>query len=328
MAYRKIDNAFWRDDKVKNLNVETRHLFMYLLTSPHCNMIGAYYLPLPYILADLYTNDELLGNGSEGYRNPFETVSKGIDTLSQAGLITYDTVNSMVVIHNFIKYNRPDNANVIKSAIKLFLELPQTPALYKTGYYLELYAAEKNIKFENPINTPKLEPLPNGIETVSKGYRTQEQEHNRNSSTEQEQEYLYREATTVAPLHLPEIPQDDPPLDKNTELRAKAAEVVLYLNLISKRNYDAKNKTTIAPILARLRDGATVEQCKQVIDTKSKDPFFKKNPQHMKTKTLFGTKFYDYLQENPAMYGGERSYEEENEEMMRAFLAQQGASHG
>ena len=51
--YVKVCPKFWTDDKVQPLSDDARLLFLYLMTSPHSNMAGFYWLPLGYIAEDL-----------------------------------------------------------------------------------------------------------------------------------------------------------------------------------------------------------------------------------------------------------------------------------
>jgi uncharacterized phage protein (TIGR02220 family) len=70
-------------------------------------------------------------------------------------------------------------------------------------------------------------------------------------------------------------------------------EVLSYLNQKTGRRYrDASN------IEARLKDGGTVEECKAIVDKKSKDKYFIENPQYLNPITLFRKSHWDrYLNE-------------------------------
>lgn len=75
-----------------------------------------------------------------------------------------------------------------------------------------------------------------------------------------------------------------------------ALEVLSYLNeKTGTRFRNAKH------IEARLNDGATIEDCRRVIDTKIKDPYFTTNPKYLNPETLFRPSNFDrYLNEAPA----------------------------
>jgi uncharacterized phage protein (TIGR02220 family) len=72
-------------------------------------------------------------------------------------------------------------------------------------------------------------------------------------------------------------------------------EVIDYLNEKCGKKFTCKNKANLE---ARLNDGYSVDDCKQVIDNKSKDEFFKQFPKLLNPTTLFRpTHFENYLNE-------------------------------
>jgi uncharacterized phage protein (TIGR02220 family) len=79
-----------------------------------------------------------------------------------------------------------------------------------------------------------------------------------------------------------------------------ASEVLSYLNSKTGRKYrNFKN------ILPRLREGRTIEEMKQVIDTKLLDPHFIENPQYLNPETLFRPSNFDrYVNQRPADFNG------------------------
>ncbi len=74
----------------------------------------------------------------------------------------------------------------------------------------------------------------------------------------------------------------------------KAREILDHLN----NKVGTKQRKT-EEIMARLREGYTVEDFKTVIDNKLKDPFFIEHPKFYRTDTLFCKKHFDaYLNEH------------------------------
>jgi uncharacterized phage protein (TIGR02220 family) len=69
--------------------------------------------------------------------------------------------------------------------------------------------------------------------------------------------------------------------------------VLAYVNEKTGRKYrDASH------IDARLKDGGTIDDCRKIIDTKLRDPFFIENPRHLNPVTLFRKSHWDtYLNE-------------------------------
>ena len=110
--YAKVHNRIWRSQDFRQLNEDGKSLFIYLLTSPHLNMVGFYYLPLAYIADDLQW--------------PFERVAKGLRNCIERGVISYDHDTSVILIHNYLKYNPIENPNQAKGAVNILLEMPQT----------------------------------------------------------------------------------------------------------------------------------------------------------------------------------------------------------
>ena len=63
--YAKIETFIWHDDKFQRLTDDARMLFLYLLTSPHGNMCGMFYLPELYAASDLQWAPERYRRGIE-----------------------------------------------------------------------------------------------------------------------------------------------------------------------------------------------------------------------------------------------------------------------
>jgi len=49
----------WADKKIRDLTSDERVLFIYFLSAPASNMVGYYWLPVPYALNDLNWNESL-----------------------------------------------------------------------------------------------------------------------------------------------------------------------------------------------------------------------------------------------------------------------------
>lgn len=73
------------------------------------------------------------------------------------------------------------------------------------------------------------------------------------------------------------------------------AEVVQALNEETGSHYRPTSKATMRHILARLREGFTVEDCKEVIRKKSEEWRGTDMAKYLRPETLFGSKFEGYL---------------------------------
>jgi len=67
-----------------------------------------------------------------------------------------------------------------------------------------------------------------------------------------------------------------------------ALKVLSYLNEKTGKHYRVTKN-----IIARLKDGATVEECQNVIDIKIADPYFIQNPKYLNPETLFRPSNFD-----------------------------------
>ena len=108
------------------------------------------------------------------------------------------------------------------------------------------------------------------------------------NSSEENQRDIVRKQTSARPL--------GPSGPWNSEEGEKVAEVVQALNETVGTHYRPSSKATMRHILARLREGFTVDDCKEVIRKKADewggDP---KMSKYLRPETLFGSKFESYL---------------------------------
>jgi len=112
MTYHKVDERFWKDEKVQQWDSDIRLLALYLLTNPHSTSEGFYQLKKMYMMADLNWDRERF--------------DKAFDKLLENGFLKYDETVSVVFLPNSLKYNSPDNPNQAKYAIKQLQDLPDT----------------------------------------------------------------------------------------------------------------------------------------------------------------------------------------------------------
>lgn len=106
--YGKVHTSFWASDTLRDLDADAKLLALYLLTSPHTTMIGAFRLPDAYACEDLGWTPERL-------RNSFGTLS---------GFVEYDPTTRWVWVRKFLDFNRPENPNQWKAAAKLAEAIP------------------------------------------------------------------------------------------------------------------------------------------------------------------------------------------------------------
>jgi len=144
--YGKVHTSFWTSDTLRGLSDDAKLLALYLLTSPHTTMIGAFRLPDGYAFEDLGWTSEQLRNG--------------LETLSDAGFAIYCAKSKWVWIVKFLTFNRPENPNQWKSAGKLAAAIPDNVSFKKQ-------VCETVVQPLN--NTPVPAPAPVPVQTAEIG---------------------------------------------------------------------------------------------------------------------------------------------------------------
>ena len=112
--YRKIDVRIWNDSKFASLSNDAKLIFLFLLTSPFTQSIGA--VPL-----DKNTVSRKLNLDSIRY-------GIGYSELETKGMIKY-AEEGLYWIKNFYKYNPPENPKVVVSWTSLLDLLPECDLL-------------------------------------------------------------------------------------------------------------------------------------------------------------------------------------------------------
>lgn len=134
MRYARILPTLWTGETGRRLrgDTEAQIVALYLMTSPHANMLGVYYLPLAYLAHDT-------GLPSEG-------ALKGLQRLIEEGFCSYEGASEVVYVRKFAEYQtgaslkRADNR--VKSIREAVVELRHLPYVadfirdYADAYHL------------------------------------------------------------------------------------------------------------------------------------------------------------------------------------------------
>jgi len=171
--YGRIHSAFWQSEKVRSFTEDGRTLALYLLTSPHANLIGCYRLP------DAYAGEDLQWAS--------ERVSEAFADIVGKGWASRDEGTKWVLIHNYVEWNGFENPNVAAAAHKAFDQVPfglmkrkLARGLLSTGLHLKdaFREALENLlltlsePFANPEPEPEPEPIQNQSPTGARGCGT------------------------------------------------------------------------------------------------------------------------------------------------------------
>lgn len=269
----KIPNDFWTTPQAKQLReagAETSFLACYLLTSPHATMLGIYYLPLEYASLDT------------GLALP--ALSSALATLIELDFCRYDASMHYIWVVDMVRYRTNDQLSIndkqIKGIHNLLENLPPLSFLtpfydkYSTLFYLPEQIIDRN-PFEGSSKA-----------LASKQKKKQKQKNILSLSGQPDGARVNHKKT------------EDTPLPTSRDLRREAQSVLDFLNEKTGRAYRPVD-TNLKLITARLRSGATVLQCRQVIAKKAREWQGRAEmTPYLRPATLFNaTKFEQYVGE-------------------------------
>lgn len=168
--YRKINPRIWNDEKFASLSHEGQRAFLFILTHPSMTSLGAFRATKEGIEAEL-------GIDTKGFAKPFQE-------LLSKGLIKYDESCFLVFAPNFLKYNQPENPNVVKGWAGCLDLLPECPLLAEV-----LQRAKSCASANSKTSKAFSEALGRVTETLSERYAKQLSKGLVIQEQEQEQEY-------------------------------------------------------------------------------------------------------------------------------------------
>jgi hypothetical protein len=177
--YSKVGPKFWIGDtgkKLKKAGAEAVVVGLYLMTSPHSNMLGLYYQP------------ELLIAHETGLG--FEGALKGLRSCIECGFCQYDAESEMVWVFEMATYQIAESLSAsdkrsigVQNDYNALPENPFLPAFFD--------------KYQKAFNLTRRREMKGGSEAPSKPHRSQEQEQ------EQEQEHEQAQEQSAAPRKNP-----------------------------------------------------------------------------------------------------------------------------
>jgi hypothetical protein len=173
--YRKIDTRMWNDAKFRALTDDGKLVFMLLLTHPVMTALGA----LPATAPGL----------AHGLKWSEERFRKGLAELLSNHMAEADEEAGLICLPNFLRYNPPENPNVVKAWESSVDMLPECElkSLTLARAYASLETRPKSFaeaflkQFGKPLSNGMANHMPN---------QEQEQEQEQEPEPEQEQEPL------------------------------------------------------------------------------------------------------------------------------------------
>lgn len=168
--YAKVSPLFWTGKTgkaLKRAGHEAVIVGLYLMTSPHANMIGVYHCPIGYIALDT-------GLGIEG-------ASKGLQSCIEADFCTFEADSEYVFVHEFAAYQIGDELQVTdKRCVGVANELGKVPE----GQCRQLFRSKYGAAFHLPREGSAVSPT----DAPSKALRSQEQEKEQEKEQKQKKD--------------------------------------------------------------------------------------------------------------------------------------------
>ncbi|MFM0165683.1 hypothetical protein PQR39_35275 [Paraburkholderia sediminicola] len=172
-GYSVVAPQFWIGDTGKALKKgghEAVIVGLYLMTSPHANMLGLYYMPEIYIAHET-------GLGMEG-------ASKGLRGCIEAGYCSYDRGSEVVWVHEMARFQVGDQLDPkdkrSKGVQNEYDSVPSNPYLAE---FFEKYGAAFCMTSNRGASKPKVR----GSKAPSKPHASQEQEQDQGQKQDQGQ---------------------------------------------------------------------------------------------------------------------------------------------
>jgi len=250
--YGKVQTTFWTSADTSAMSDTGRMLALYLLTSPHSNILGCFHLPIGYVCEDLKWDAA--------------RVAEGFAELLSKGFATHDKASKWVVLHAYLKWNPIENPNQGISAGRLFEQIPNRSIVKPL-----LAAALRGFSKHFPADI--LDQFETLCERLPKPFRNQEQEH-----------YQEQNKSIMSGLR-PDAPNSpDGPTPKREKKPAVPADekCARWLFGVVLENNPGSKKPNIATWandvrLMRERDGRSYDQICDLFQWAGADSFWRAN---------------------------------------------------
>jgi hypothetical protein len=160
--YRKVDPRIWNDAKFRALSDNGKLAFFMLLTHPNMTALGG----MRTTVAGLA---EELGWSTEAFREAFQEALR-------KGMAKHDEKACLVVLPNFLRYNKPESPNVIKAWANSLDLLPECPLKSELIERVKAFAEGMTKTFGEALPEAFAKAMP---------YQEQEQEQEKDSPSEE-----------------------------------------------------------------------------------------------------------------------------------------------
>lgn len=164
--YRSIHCLIWNDDKFPFATDQCQLVFFHILTTPMSTPFGLYKASVEALAAEKRWD-------VKAYRKAFEEAFR-------AGFVKYDERAQVILIPNFLKYNPPNNPNVLKAWANIYEEIPKSPLKDEFFQSLKAFLEDLGEGFDKAFAKAWRKPMP-----IQEQDQDQDQEQNKDKDQEQ-----------------------------------------------------------------------------------------------------------------------------------------------
>ncbi len=277
--FAKVSPQEWTSElgrKIKNIGLEARVVSLYLQTNPSAHMTGVYYIPIVLIAHESGLS--------------VEDVKATLNNLCIIDYCSYDYEYEYVWVHgmgiNQVSAQLKANDNRVKAINTYYSSLPKLSFLQVFySKYADLFLLEYCHDFISSLQAP------------SDFLRSKEKE---NDNEKKKEKKSFLSGKPDVDIHRRNIFSilPKPALREIHKFKSQAIEVLDFLNEKTGRLYRPV-ESNLKLIIACLKSGATVDDCRQVIAKKSREwRSDAKMSEYLRPATLFNrVKFEQYIGE-------------------------------
>lgn len=160
--FAQIEVGFWRSKKLVGASIEAKLLALYILSSPHRNSAGIFYMPMAYIQADLGWTEK--------------QVRIQVSELARRRFIEFDERVSILAVVGWFGHNPIDNRKHAQAVIDQFCEAKCESQVYLAHVERFVrYAEQSGKEYLSGLDTERLTASDTGIETgTDSGFLTRD----------------------------------------------------------------------------------------------------------------------------------------------------------
>jgi uncharacterized phage protein (TIGR02220 family) len=265
--YAKVDRRVWNDERFRAFSDDGRYLWLALLTHLHLTSLGTLRSTWAGLAAELGWSERRLRAAA--------------GPLVEAGMVDVNEAACYLGLRNFLRYNQPESPNVCKAWVAALELVPECEERRRLIARCEEALAELPESFRKAFAEAyrKTFGKPSGKPSESPAGRLPED---------------LGESVAVAVAVTVDTPPTPPTPRKRGALDARPW--VECLNRETGSDFKATTTSNLRPILARIREGYTLEDAETVVKFKAREWTGTRWAAYLCPSTLFSEKFDGYLQ--------------------------------